>query len=686
MKRWLFCLFALWACLGAMAEKKPQWALLGVKGTGEFHDGLAMFRNYDKDTYGFINTSGVIAIEAQFKRAEDFQNGQAIVEAETGKGIINRSGYYLLEPQYDKIERAKEALNLYVITDTAGNKGVFFNSRLVLPPSDTKSDFSTSNFPFINDVNILTGKGYDDVFKIRNIFKAELKTERGRETVYCDNTGNEMIDTPRKSSKGIIVFVEEQNGKKKYGFKNAFTGAIIQNPTYYAVQSDIWIDDYIIGFDENGSVLINAEGKIQMRANLLMYEKNSDYFIDVDLLSEDVTYTLYSKELKKIISAQMLYPIIGNWYRCESKDETFAINVKTKQKYPGKYFTYGDGVIRVSTENDDYYYFDATTGKRTKGNYKYAYDFSEGLAVVEKEGDNMKIIIDKQGKVILRESGDFKITGNRFSEGVLAAQYEYEDGYVYNPLGNGSYVYNQTGGTDWTIRKWFEEGTKLLNKKHYAEAKEMFYRVMMNDPKNDDAINNYGVCLDHMGYQEEALEAFTMAYEIDPSNNVAKNNIELMKQALSEQEYQEADNSKSATFWDALSSFANAVAQMTGQLAEYQTENSYVTMQNMGGDASPSSVRQERINARKAKTGALEKESNYRKTTYKTDERTYIRCEDQLRDMDLYRVEHYGHMSESEYLRKVKEVQRKMKSVREKMIQNGVNRSKSSYEDWIPRK
>lgn len=41
-----------------------------------------------------------------------------------------------------------------------------------------------------------------------------------------------------------------------------------------------------------------------------------------------------------------------------------------------------------------------------------------------------------------------------------------------------------------------------------------------------------------MGYKEEALEAFTMAFDLNPDNKLAKNNMELTKNELLQQQEQ----------------------------------------------------------------------------------------------------------------------------------------------------
>lgn len=561
------------SCAITMADNTYKWALYDVKGTGEFHDGLAEF--YSNGLYGFINSAGEVAIEAKFKSVEDFEDGQAIVETESGMGIINRNGLFLLEPKYKRIKKAEEAPGLYVIESTEGYKGIFFNNRLVIPPINSYGDFSTYYFPFINNINILNGKIYGGIRKEGDIFISKTQTKNKMNRLYFDKNGNELNATSySKSSKGLVIFKGEND---KYGFKNADTGTIITAPQYSGSLFDIWIKDHIIVFTSKGLALINASGEIVIETGYLQYE--DDYILCVTY-EPKMLYGLYSLTGEEIIPTKynFLYKIVGDWYRCEIDDGQVAFNIKTKKKYPGKHFTYSDGMIQVDQEDGGYYYINAATGNRLADTYKYANDFSEGLAVVEKDGDGYKRIINKQGKTILRETEDFEIKGNIFSEGVIATRYKYDYCYMYNPLGHGDYVYNQKGATDKTIDIWFKEGLEAMNKKRYSEAKEIFYRIIMNAPENGMAINNYGVCLDNMGYKEEALEAFTMAFDLNPNNTTAKNNMELTKKELLQQQEQteiETEESNSGTFWDALASFGNLLGQMAGNYAGQNADNSY---------------------------------------------------------------------------------------------------------------
>ena len=561
------------SCAITMADNTYKWALYDVKGTGEFHDGLAEF--YSNGLYGFINSAGEVAIEAKFKSVEDFEDGQAIVETESGMGIINRNGLFLLEPKYKEIEKAEEAPGLYVIESTEGYKGIFFNNRIVIPPISSDGSFSAYNYPFINDINVLNGKRYGSIRKEGDIFISETQTKNKKSCHYFDKNGNELNAVSySKSSKGLVFFKGKND---EYGFKNADTGTIVTIPQCFGSAFDIWIKDHIIVYTDKGATLINASGEKIIEADQLHYKDN--YILNVSMQPE-IREGLYSLTGKEILPTKYkhIHSIVDDWYNCESDDENIALNIKTKKKYPGKYFSYSDGMIKVSQENGGYYYINTATGNRLADTYKYAHVFSEGLAVVEKDGDGYKRIIDKQGKTILRETDDFEIEGDIFSEGVIAISYKYDHCYMYNPLGQGDYVYNQRGATNNTIDIWFKEGLEAMNKKRYSEAKEIFYRIIMNAPENGMAINNYGVCLDNMGYKEEALEAYTMAFDLNPNNTTAKNNMELTKKELLQQQEQtetETEESNSGTFWDALASFGNLLGQMAGNYAGQNADNSY---------------------------------------------------------------------------------------------------------------
>lgn len=126
-------------------------ALEDVNSDRAFHEGLAVAGSYGK--YGYIDASGRNVIPQQFKEALDFVGGMAVVETETGFGIINRQSYFLLKPIYKSIERDEEKSPLFfIVEDKNGKKGGFYNNRLVLPV--IYEDVDDYNYPFILEFNL----------------------------------------------------------------------------------------------------------------------------------------------------------------------------------------------------------------------------------------------------------------------------------------------------------------------------------------------------------------------------------------------------------------------------------------------------------------------------------------------------------------------------------------------------
>lgn len=685
MKKIFIFLTVVFMCTKVVADEKLKWALYDVvEGTRGFHDGLARFWNSSTQKYGFIDSAGEIAIEAQFDKAEDFENGQAIVTTDTGMGIVNRSGHYLLEPKYKEISREGESANLYIIIDSEGKKGVFFNNRIVIPPIEVKGYYSTFLFPFVNNVNVLDGKIYSEVRSHGSNVRSG-KVQKGNEvkTVYFDVTTGQEIDVSpfRESSKGLVAF---QNGNK-YGLKNANTQKVFLEPKYNFL-SDFWINDHIIASIEDvnaaigsKSFFIDANGKILFEADLIMETKNDNYIVNLNITPEkQYLYGLYSTIGEVILPIQysFLFNVTGDWFWYRDGNESAIINVKTKKKYIGDSFSCSEDMIRVLTTDLTSFFINAKTGERLSGNYEFSNIFSEGLAVVQKKGTKDKVIIDRQGRTLLSENDGVSISGDYFSEGVIAVYYNGHYGYIYNPTGyNNDYVYNSQEAIERITEIRFQEGMEAMRRGHYAEAKEIFYRIMMNDPNNGNAINNYGTCLYNLGYKEEALEAFTIAYDIDSNNIVAKEKIVSIEKDISQQKVQE--NNQSGTFWDALASFGNLLGQIAGSYEGYNIENSFTSNYN--------SVNSDNYNSFPQRSPS----------SYQME---YSKWEDlaQKHFNSITNLGVSGHdkkgniggdtlnsMSGSAYVQMKKsfrEAQRQMRSIRNKAQRNGINIPQSKWE------
>ncbi|WP_278776502.1 tetratricopeptide repeat protein [Leyella stercorea] len=553
-----------------------KYALFGVDTYEEFHDGLAKYRDTENKLYGYIGTNGKPAIASQFIEADNFFNGQAIVKTPTGEGIINTQGQFLLQPNYSSIKAEKDIPGLYII-ERDGGKGVFYNNRIIIGPC--LNSIYTGDFPFIEGTNVLDGKDYGTIYKSGSAFHTPIWNTP---VYYFDQDGYPIEKPKLISDKGLEVF----SADKKYGIRNASTKKVILQPIYSYCESQMWVDERVILGDGANEYLIDGSGNIILKVlGMLSFEYTPiGKFISLIKIEGRDSYTsLYSLDGKNLVppTNEYIEPLDFGWFICHNKGITgnYMINAKTGRKYDGKYFSYSDGMISVTDNNGKgYYYVNAETGDRLPNNYEIAYDFSEGLAVVKINGK--KSVINKKGDIVFTEQDNFKIEGDKFSEGVLGVRSDYNNCYVYNPYQDqNKYTYRQDGIKSKISDRYFYLGNEALKNKEYAKAKEYFYIIMMNDPQNSSAINNYGVCLNNLGYKEEALEAYQMAADIDPDNTIAKDNAKSLKEEIKVYKRENRSN----TFWNALESFGNLLGQMSNALSG---GNSSYTPSNysFGGD------------------------------------------------------------------------------------------------------
>lgn len=69
---------------------------------GHEFEGLICF--HDEAGYGYMDRDEQVVIAPQFRWADDFHEGRAVVECEEGMGLINRTGDFVLPPRYEIVE------------------------------------------------------------------------------------------------------------------------------------------------------------------------------------------------------------------------------------------------------------------------------------------------------------------------------------------------------------------------------------------------------------------------------------------------------------------------------------------------------------------------------------------------------------------------------------------------------
>lgn len=686
-------IFVLFSFHNLALCQKINWALYGVKSSSPFHDGLAIFQ---EGFWGAINTSGEVAIPPKFYSMTNFTNGTAVVKTEAGEGIINRNGNYVLQPVYGSISRDRKRQDVFEVRSLEGSKyGLFYDCKFVLPVE--YEYVNARQFPFVTFkengkyfyLNAITGEKFDMVYPSQMVTKC---IRNGKCFLYYnDGTPYPYIE---KSSKGVSSFIDGQTNL--IGFRDS-KGQVVIPPKYKELEYETWVNDIMIAFDSisvsipKRITLISNDGKEQVliEGNNIGIITKSHYILAINNVGSKST-TLYDIGGKKIASVEgLLYPIeeTTDWFINLSVNEFF--DAKHNKKYNGNpiYDAVHDNMITFE-DNNCWYVINAETGKKINRAFQEKVVFHDNMAVVLPLNSKYQEIIDKNGNTLFKESENirFGVYSHYVSEGVFPIT-KTDDGwihgYIYSPLGHSGYTYNQKKYTDDVIEKWNKIGDEAFAKKQYATAKDYYYRVMMNDPTNVSAIINYGAALGNMGYYDEAIESCRIALDIDPDNQLAKDNLRINldnkrkeeeRQQQTEEEEREERSTKSSAFWDALGNFANILSSIAGGENVYQPYSSF----SMDTDYSSSY----------SKSGG----SNHDyQSEYNRWANIAQRHYNSLTNLG-YRVKHkdgsrsggtLSSMSGSKYVqmkKSLRDAQHEMQRIRRKAAQNGVTITPSNWE------
>ena len=85
----------------------------------DIEDGLAIVL-FSSKKYGFIDSSGDIAIKPRFSSVRPFRNGMASVCEEDKWGLINRQGDYIIKPRFDAMSDFSEGLAEVTLNGKSG--------------------------------------------------------------------------------------------------------------------------------------------------------------------------------------------------------------------------------------------------------------------------------------------------------------------------------------------------------------------------------------------------------------------------------------------------------------------------------------------------------------------------------------------------------------------------------------
>ena len=335
---------------------------LEVESIGEFHDGLASVKMDGK--YGYIDKSGNITIEPQYRNVGNFEDGLApacIGENYSNQkcGYIDKNGKTIIEFKYDDAEDFSFGYGVVksgsnnIVVDKKGNEIITKSYSMSFGPiSDNlfivTADDVLKGYAIVDkDENVIidgiaqTGKNIDGLIQVKQVADQGSFWDDGK-WGYIDEQGKLVIDYQYDFAGDYVDGLAGVVKDGKYGFINKDNKYVIE-PTF----------EY---------------GKSTLLPNF------SDGLVEI---YEKPNWTIYNTKGEKVFE----------------KNDDYSI-----QEYKDGYATF--------IKNDKYGFLDKKGKEVIENKYQVAYDFNDGLAKIytsynDEDDTGEFIFINKDGKTIL---------------------------------------------------------------------------------------------------------------------------------------------------------------------------------------------------------------------------------------------------------------------------------------------
>ncbi len=311
--------------------------------------------------YGYINESGKVVIEPQFKYAGVFADGLACVRTYEGYGYINKRGKMVIDPIFDDADDFSDGYAVVRIDE----KRYFINKHgdLVTTGYTELEDFSEGlacvekdgKWGYVNTMGeIVISPQFYEARSFVNGF-AMVRTEKYINSwTYIDKTGRSIIDLPLTSDSDNF-----SEGLAKISLYDIDKGKVILDMFY-----DTW------------STYINEEGDIFKNR----YESAGNFNEGLAPVRTDEGWGYIDKHENFVI-----YPKERFHWAKEFSEGLAAVEIDYD---PSEY------------KDNKYGYIDKSGNLVIRPKYDGALNFSKGLALVY-NSDYKYGLIDKNGKVIL---------------------------------------------------------------------------------------------------------------------------------------------------------------------------------------------------------------------------------------------------------------------------------------------
>ena len=321
-------------------------------GADAFSNGLAPVKS--EDLYGYIDTDGKVVIDFQFDQAYGFSKyGYAVVESDEKQGIIDKEGKYVLDPDYDRAYQVSK--DRFIAGNQIENEDGGWTRDYRLNLYDEKgnkvcaAEFTSTLWEF-----------KEGLLQVCN---------KSGKYGYINEKGEYKIDAKFDGAGGFsegLASVTVKKGKNendvtiyKYGYIDK-SGEIVINAEYDSAYD---FSDGLAAVEKDGKHgYINKKGETVIDFEydtafsfkdghaVVGYEKNEDEW--------DYVYGLIDKNGKQTISMDYDDITYGNsMYLCEKDGEYQYLTEEGKSAVNGTYY-------RASKMYDDGYAIVANGDKR----------------------------------------------------------------------------------------------------------------------------------------------------------------------------------------------------------------------------------------------------------------------------------------------------------------------------------
>ncbi len=186
--------------MGKTVKALDFWQVAGLSG------GKAAFRQYPDGKFGYIDTSGNVIIKPAFTAAGEFTDGRAAVAVPGGdgieiRGLIDESGRFVFEPQYNEI---------IMLGEKRAALGI---------PRDPNNPFAGSKYALADyDGKLLTDFDFYDIGKYSSGIAYAVDSTS---TYFIDKAGERVESLPSAEGAGQLEVL------------NGLVGANIDQRMYY---------------------------------------------------------------------------------------------------------------------------------------------------------------------------------------------------------------------------------------------------------------------------------------------------------------------------------------------------------------------------------------------------------------------------------------------------------------------